>query len=751
MPYLGDFFIFAAAGCALFSLIAYFISWRNGTVNGTLTLARVFFKGATISMILALVTLLYLILTHDFTVAYVFSYSSTDLPIYYLWSSLWGGQEGTFLLWVVYVGIMGWIMLRSAGQFEKGNMVWVNLFLLTVLFILLKKSPFEIMPVWRAEGAGLNPLLQNYWMTIHPPIMFLGFAGVVFPFAFAMTALAERKYHIWSEAARRWTLFTWSALGVSLVMGGYWAYETLGWGGFWAWDPVENSSLIPWLFLTAQVHAMFIKRQRRGLLRFSLIAVCLSFWAVLYGTFLTRSGVLADFSVHSFVDLGINQFLVGGLFFFLIAGTAMLVWRWRDIKPEPSYSTVTSRSYLVTLGVLVLALSGVLVTLGTSAPLISRIWDDPSNVGQNYYFNTMTPIAVAILFLIAVFPAFKWNKGLAKPKLLSTAAGSALLTILILMLTGVTYSVLYLLLFGFAAGALVSNGYVFWLSMRSPNRLQAGYLSHVGLALALIGAASSAGFATNQMVTLRQGETVEVMGYTMRFAHVTDTQKGFDCHVEVYDGRGTYVADLPHEFPKNSEGVMKKPFVQNYLSKDLYLSPISLEQPPAQQPGQMFLSKGETGTMGPYSVTFHSFDVDGHGEDMSVMRAAAQITITGENGSEELAPYIDVKDRDIRPATLSFDDQAGTVMIAGIDPDNGGVMLQFAGDFVPAAEVQTASLVVEVSEKPLIVLFWLGTFLAFFGGGISMVQRRRRKAATTPVVPESEQAVEQSVTTTDVA
>jgi hypothetical protein len=150
-------------------------------------------------------------------------------------------------------------------------------------------------------------------------------------------------------------------------------------------------------------------------------------------------------------------------------------------------------------------------------------------------------------------------------------------------------------------------------------------------------------------------------------------------------------------------------------------------------------------------VTFHSFDVDGHGEDMAVMRAAAQITIVGENGTEELAPYIDVKDRDITPATLSFDDNAGTVMIAGIDPDNGGVMLQFAGDFVPPADVQAASLVIEVSEKPLIVLFWLGTFLAFLGGGISMVQRQRRKAATTPVHSDSEPAPQPSVTTTDVA
>ena len=148
-------------------------------------------------------------------------------------------------------------------------------------------------------------------------IVFFGFSGALFPFIFAMTALVERKYDAWGEAARRWTMFAWVLLGTSLVMGGYWAYVTLGWGGFWAWDPVENSSFIPWIFLTTQVHSTFIRKQRGGLRRFSMIMVCLSFLSVLYGTFLTRSGVLADFSVHSFVDLGINNFLIGGLLFFL--------------------------------------------------------------------------------------------------------------------------------------------------------------------------------------------------------------------------------------------------------------------------------------------------------------------------------------------------------------------------------------------------------------------------------------------------
>lgn len=750
MPYLGDFFIVAAFGCAVLSLVTYFMAWRGR--DDLLALGRRFFQLTTAFGTLAMITLLYLILTHDFTVKYVFSYSSTDMPIYYLWSALWGGQEGTFLLWIFFVGIMAMIMTRSAREFERGNMVFVNLFVISILLILLKKSPFELMPVWRDEGSGLNPLLQNYWMTIHPPVMFLGFAGVVFPFAFAMTGLVERNYQTWSEAARRWTLFAWAGLGVALVMGGYWAYETLGWGGFWAWDPVENSSLIPWLFLTAQVHSLFIKRQRRGLLRFSLVAVCLSFWSVMYGTFLTRSGVLADFSVHSFVDLGINQFLVGGLLFFVLVGCALLIWRWRDIDPEKSFSTVNSRAYLVTLGVLMLSLGGVLVLVGTSSPLLTRLAENPSNVGLTYYFNTMTPIGVALLILVSLFPAFRWNKGLDRPVLLMVGAAVAVIVMGVLLITGYTYSILYLLLFGFGAWAIVSNAWVYLLSLRNPAS-QPGYLSHVGVALALIGAATSAGFSSSHIVTLKQNQWVHVEDYRMRFTHTVETPKGFDCHIEVDDGRGIFIAHLPHEFPRNSEGVMKKPFVQNYLNRDLYLSPLSYEPPKGPDPGQLMLTKGQSAPMGEYTITFHEFDVSGaHGsEEMSDLQASARLTIVHGESSEEVVPILRVSNRDVTPVVASFDDGRGSVHITGIDPDNGGVALQFHGEFVSSAsEAALATLTIDVSEKPWIVLFWLGTIVAFTGGGLSMVKRRRRRSREI-VATETTQSQSVHEVTRDVA
>jgi cytochrome c-type biogenesis protein CcmF len=731
MAHVGDFLIFAAAAFSLASLILYLLAWRGK--EHLLSLARRCYVVATGAAVAALVTLLTLILRHDYSVAYVYSYSSNDLPLGYLISSLWGGQEGTFLLWLFYTALFGLVMMRTAGKFEKGNMFFLNLFTLSLLLILIKKSPFELMPIFKEDGAGLNPLLQNFWMQIHPPIMFVGFAGVVFPFCFAMTALVERKYEIWSEAARRWTMFAWASLGISLVMGGYWAYETLGWGGFWAWDPVENSSFIPWIFLTAQVHSLFIKRQRRGLMRFSLVVTALTFWSVLYGTFLTRSGVLADFSVHSFVDLGINAFLISGLFTFIGIGVFLLLFRWREITPEKSFSSVTSRSYFVMLGIVFLFLGGILVLLGTSAPLITRFAENPSNVGLPYYFATMTPIAIGILLLIGIFPAFKWNDGMSRKKLLIAGLIAATLMLVGLLVVGVTYNPMYLALFASAAFALAANGWVVIDGFRE-GKFKSGYIAHVGLALGLIGAASANGLETKETLTLKQNVPLSAMGYELTFKSVVQTPKGFDCHVVLKSGDETVHAALPHEFPKNAEGVMKKPHVETYALYDLYLAPVSLKEAAPNQAGRLTLKKGEPVKLDKYEFTFNQFDLSGaHGDSEqsdSVMSVAALLTVAFDGKTESVAPRMKVQPSGIVHDQATFDNNTGSVTIAGVRPEDGGVVLNVAGSFVPSDNAEPASLVIEFSKKPLIQLFWLGAFIAF-AGGISTMRRKKAKSPAT--------------------
>ncbi len=731
MPNFGDLFIFAALSCAIASMALYILFWRGK--EDLHNLARGFYVMTTMFLCLAIFDLMYLILSHNFSVAYVFSYSSTDLPLGYLIATLWGGQEGTFLLWIFFASIFGLVMMYTSGKFEKGNMVFLNLFIISIILILLKKSPFELLPVAQSEGQGLNPLLQNFWMTIHPPIMFVGFAAVVFPFCFAMTALVERKYNLWAEYARKWTMFAWVALGTSLVMGGYWAYKTLGWGGFWAWDPVENSSFIPWVFLTTQIHSLFIKRQRRGLLRFSLFIVSLTFWSVLYGTFLTRSGVLADFSVHSFVDLGINQYLTGGLIFFIGMGLFLLLYRWQDISPEPSFSKINSRSYLVTIGVLILFVGGVLILLGTSAPLLSRMTDNPSNVGLSYYFATMTPIAIVLLFLISIFPAFKWNEGISKPIILKLGGIAAVLTTLILLITGITSEFIYLLFFSFAVSAITANGYVIFVNSKK-RRIQPGYFSHVGLAIALIGAAASAGFETKKTITLPQNEIVNAMGYQLKFVESVDNPKGFNCHVEV-EGKGMdFVAILPHEFPKNSDGVMKKPHVEKRAAYDLYLAPVAFKPGQDSDRSIISLQKGASAIIDKYKLTFKDFELDSHGDTESLSKATALLTVEYDGKSEVIEPYLEVTKMGVDPVAVTFDYNKASILIAGVNPEDGSVMLEVTGDFLSQADIEEASLVIELSEKPLINLFWFGTFLVFFSGAWSMYERKRKSKAITKTI-----------------
>jgi len=724
MPYIGDLFIYTATAAILASIATYFLAWRGR--EELLGLARKFFNIGTVLIAGAFFILLYLILTHDFGVVYVFQYSSTDLPLYFLISTLWGGQEGTFLMWILFAGVMGIVMMKTAGKFEKGNMFFLGLFILSILVILLKKSPFEMMPVFRIEGNGLNPLLQNFWMTIHPPIMFVGFAAATFPFCFAMTGLINRQYDTWAEASRRWTIFAWSSLGIGLVMGGYWAYETLGWGGFWAWDPVENASLIPWIFLTAQIHTLYVKRQRRGLMRFSLVMVSLSFWSVLYGTFLTRSGVLADFSVHSFVDLGINQYLIAGLVVFVITGIYLIAMRWKDIKPNPSFSTVNSRTYLAALGIVVLFVGGLLVLLGTSAPLLTRVTGNPSAVDMSYYFTTMTPVAVVILLLIALFPAFRWNEGLGRPGLLIIGGAALVVTVGLLLALGVTTDIIYLLLFGAGGAALATNGFVLVRSLGG-GRFQAGYLSHVGLAIALIGAAASSGFETKRQIVLPRNEVVNAMGMDLTFTHMTDTPLGFDCHVNVEGDGASFVGILPHEFPKNSEGVMKKPFIKSYLLHDLYLSPIAIEQPETVEPGVLYLQKGQTQTLDKYEFTFDDFETGGHGDEGADMTAAALVQVVHDGRTEKVKPVLRVVGESIQPVKAEFDEGRASMTIAGVRPEDSGVMIKIEGDFLPPAEVQEAALVLELSRKPLIMFFWLGTLTVFISGMISVLQRQRKR------------------------
>ncbi|MFA6234954.1 MAG: cytochrome c biogenesis protein CcsA [Bacteroidota bacterium] len=327
---LGHAAIIVGFVASVVGLVAYFQSIKNPRVIG---FARTGFHITVTSVFIAAVLLLILIVKHQFQFHYVWAYSSRDLPLGLLMSTFYAGQEGSFMLWTVMVSIIGIVLMMYTQKHDNEREVMgvYTSILAFLMLLLIVKNPFapiegDVIP---ADGRGLNPLLQNFWMQIHPPILFLGFAAMAPPFALAIAALMRRKYQDWVVSSLPWVVGGSMVLGLGISLGGFWAYETLGWGGWWGWDPVENASLIPWLISVALIHVMLTQKRTKGLILTNFILAILAFVLVLYSTFLTRSGVLGDASVHSFVDPGRFSFtlLVLFMFAFTDVGFALLFGR----------------------------------------------------------------------------------------------------------------------------------------------------------------------------------------------------------------------------------------------------------------------------------------------------------------------------------------------------------------------------------------------------------------------------------------
>ncbi|MCB9377769.1 MAG: cytochrome c biogenesis protein CcsA, partial [Holophagales bacterium] len=370
--------------CALFFALA--ALWGYSRLLAGDETARRFARRAyrffALSIALSAVVMAVLLARRDFRVDYVFQYSGLDLPFHYQLAAFWAGQKGSFLIWLLWGSLIGVPLLLTTGKRHEAPVMGIyTLAQLGVLLILIRESPFLMLDHAPVDGQGLNPLLQDDWMVIHPPIMFVGYALSAVPFAFAMAALFKRDTKEWAARAFPWALAGFLVLGSAILLGGYWAYKTLGWGGYWGWDPVENASLIPWLLGTALIHGLYLEKSRGRYRRANLVLASLVFLSVLYGTFLTRSGVLADFSVHSFVDLGISGWLVGLMAFFVGMAVWLLATRLREVETAPNEDPVWSRGTFLVLGSIALLTSAIVVTAGTSAPLLTRFMENPGQVG----------------------------------------------------------------------------------------------------------------------------------------------------------------------------------------------------------------------------------------------------------------------------------------------------------------------------------------------------------------------------------
>jgi cytochrome c-type biogenesis protein CcmF len=568
---LGHFFVITAFVSALVTFFCYFKATGIEEVDKKgqwLINGRVGFYIHAIAVLGIVVTLFTIIANHYFEYHYAYSHSDRKLPAYYLISTFWNGQEGSFLLWMFWHAVLGIVLIFTNRFWEAPVMTVfaiVQAFIASMIlgvvipglefkigsspFILLRDAMpdpiFNVQPDFiPADGNGLNPLLQNYWMVIHPPTLFLGFATTLIPFSFCMAGLWLKKYSEWVRPALPWALFSGAILGLGILMGGYWAYETLNFGGYWNWDPVENAVYVPWLILIASIHTMITYKNSETALKASIILVIAVFVLILYSTFLTRSGVLGDASVHSFTDLGLSGQLLIYLFFFMIAAIVLAAIRWKKIPTSEKEASVYSREFWIFIGAIVLCLMGFQVLLPTSIPVWNNVvglLGGSSNLAPpadqvTFYSKFQLWFAVAIGILSAIGQFFWWKKVDKETlkKELYTPFVVALIVFALIITLGKVTNPAYILLTFAGVFTVVANFKIGFSVIKSSPTLSGGAIAHIGIGLMLVGVMFSSGYSkvvslnnTGMLISKQLSEEVNRENLLL-FVHEPRTMAGYE-------------------------------------------------------------------------------------------------------------------------------------------------------------------------------------------------------------------------------
>lgn len=597
---LGHFFAISVFITALLAAFSYFRAHQNEDIalkKAWLSNARITFYFHTTSIIGVVVTLFVIIYGHYFEYHYAYSHSSRHLPAYYMVSCFWEGQEGSFLLWMFWQGVLGIILIRTSGNWEAPVMVIFAIvqgflasmilgIVIPVLNIKLGSSPFLLLrdvmddPIFTMQpnfipkdGSGLNPLLQNYWMVIHPPTLFLGFALTLVPFAYCIAGLWQKKYSEWIKPALSWTIFGAAVLGLGILMGGYWAYETLSFGGYWNWDPVENAVYVPWLIMIASLHTMITYKNSSTALKTSIILIITVFVLILYSTFLTRSGILGDASVHSFTDLGLSGQLLIYLLFFTLISIYLLVIRWKKIPSSEKEISTYSREFWVFLGATTLCLMGFQVLIPTSIPVFNSITGlfggvanmaPPANQVE-FYSKFQLWFAVVVALLSGTGQFFWWkriDKDRLKKEITVPILVSLLIFALIVVVGNVTEPTLIVLTLA-GTYLIVANGFILARVFKVNPKLSGGAVAHIGIGLMLIGMMFSSGYSkvvslNNTGMLISKEMTTEFnRDNLLLFINETRTMAGYDIEY-----RGERLE------PSEKSGYVKKSDVE--LTTDLY-------------------------------------------------------------------------------------------------------------------------------------------------------------------------------------
>lgn len=572
MYLIGNIALILGIVISLYSLVANIIGlkkkdrkWLESARGGILSLAFV----TSISAFL----LLYILGTSQFQYKYVATYTNLQLPLVYKLAAFWAGNAGSLLLWTFLLSIYAAVIVLNKKK--QNNMIpYVSIILLmNMLFfymvMVLNGNPFEMTETIPADGKGLNPMLQNPGMIIHPVTLYMGYVGLAVPFAYAIAALLMKNMDAeWIKLTRRWTLTAWLFLTIGNIVGGWWAYLELGWGGYWAWDPVENASFLPWLTVSAFLHSMMIQ-ERKGMLRtWNLSLIILSYILSLFGTFLVRSGILT--SVHAFGDSNLGTYFLVFMAFMMLFAIYVVATRYQLIKKESKpIEAYFSKESSFLLNNFILVGAAFAVFWGTMFPLVSEaITGTKVNVGAPYFNKVMAPIMLALILLMAICPLISWQKAVFERFLKNTIAPLiiAIVFAVILVAMGVRgiYAIIGLSVTVFMFAVHVAE---FWRGIiarrkatkegfihaavqltRKNQRRYGGYIVHIGIAVIAIGVIASNAYSEDMMKTVNKGESFEVGNYELTFESLGEKSK---------NGNGIVYANLEVSYKGKSKGTVK--------------------------------------------------------------------------------------------------------------------------------------------------------------------------------------------------
>ncbi|HMN49553.1 MAG TPA: cytochrome c biogenesis protein CcsA [Ignavibacteriaceae bacterium] len=782
---LGNILLVAALLFALYSLSMYYKANKGFNTIGK---ARIGYHLTTIAVIITSVLLLFLILNHQYEYKYIFEYSSSDLSTGLLISSFFGGQEGSFLLWLLFTVLIGMLIIIQTSRENNFEAQVMMPFLFVIIFLLvmlnpLLKSPFSYL--WTdptfvetkfinqnilgysfiqnfifqdkeagksfvkiseelinaikqngfstdnliIQGKGLNPLLQNFWMQIHPPFLFLGFALASTQFSFAIAALIRNEYKLWIKFNLAWTIVTALFLCLGIMIGGYWAYGVLGWGGYWAWDPVENSSLIPWIFSVALIHTLIVQKQSQSehklgsLARTNLILSVFTFVLVIYSTFLTRSGVLSEASVHSFSDPGsfVYSVLVIFLIGFVLSVFVGIYSRRKTLNSnKPLSQNILSRELGLFYGSMLLIGSAVAILFGTSAPIFG------SSVDLTYYNQINILIAVFMVPLIGFTLYSYWQNTSTNvfiKRITVSTTISIVVTFSLLYLTGI-WDFLYGMLLLASTFTIITN-IEFILKFNKNFMFMGGHIAHIGFGIFLIGALFSGVLSKSETLDLPKNNSQSVFNKKLTYLGNEPVEDGkkYAFNVRIEDGNNTYFSKPIMYISEYNNSLTREPDILIGAARDLYISPLSFQDGQDGGSKEIDLKKEEPYKIGNSEILFEKFDLPKDAMEKMKNKEPFDIAAIIKTTSNGVEKNLNIVVNDSLKNSFKIDEEGLTLKVNHFDVS--GTLELIVNDLNNTQEAKPEILSIEYREKPLINLVWAGVLLMSFGFIVMIIRRFR--------------------------